>query len=483
MADGTSEVPLESAPPVAAPPPRRFSLVVTVFCSIVVALYIGLLGRPLIEPRVSPLAELDRPADSLDRLITRELDLRAAMRGGLRWEWRLYRALSGDEDPVAEATGWFEEVLDADPSPAAELSHAVLLGESGRTEKASEEISRWDADSDVDQRMARWVSAAYLGPPPAAEAGRAMITEISTQRPSNWFTNTLVKRIAARIGDTGARARAEAAILARGRALLFRARLLMAVSLALVLLGVAAGVWMLARRPPGPIADAPLPPIWTGGEGYALFVRALGAPQAIALAAFVILRRETGLGSLIGMAADLPLFLWVIGYLRARGSSMRDAMGLWPDRRRWSTLAAVWLVLVAVALLGDALIELASGYLRLKTHWTDGFTEELLWSSRRRVFLESFDASVWAPIVEEITFRGLLYGTLRTRLAMWPAALLSAAIFTLPHGYALAGSASVFLSGILWAVAYERTRSVLPGLLAHSANNALSTAWTLAMLR
>src|SRR4249920_2779974 len=100
------------------PPPRRsFSTLVTVVCSISAILYIGLLGRPLIEPRVSPLAELEHPAESLERLVTRELDLRAAMRGGPRWEWRLYRALSGEENPLAAAGDWYSELVEQTDSP------------------------------------------------------------------------------------------------------------------------------------------------------------------------------------------------------------------------------------------------------------------------------------------------------------------------------------------------------------------------------
>ena len=91
--------------------------------------------------------------------------------------------------------------------------------------------------------------------------------------------------------------------------------------------------------------------------------------------------------------------------------------------------------------------------------------------------------AVWAPVIEELTFRGLLYGTLRARLGVWPAALASAAIFALPHGYGAAGSLSVLMSGVLWAIAYERTRSLLPGLLAHSANNLMSTLWMVGLLR
>jgi membrane protease YdiL (CAAX protease family) len=478
--------PLPGAADSPAPPgaPRRFSTLVTVVCSIVVVIYIGLLGRPLVEPQVSPLAELDRPADSLERLVTRELDLRAAMRGSLRWEWRLYRAMSGDEDPLAEAAGWYAELLEVTEPPAsAELYRIVLLAESGRLAKAREDVAGWGAQGGTSERMAGWVAAAYLGQRTDPAEGRTLIAEINDELPENWFSDTLTKRIAGRIGDAGARARADEAIHERGRVLLRRARALMAASAALVLLGVPAGAFVLARRRRIRVADAPLPPVWSGREGCALFVRALGAPQAIALVAFVVLRRETGLGTAIGMAADLPLFAWVIHYLRTRGSTLPAAFGLRPRPGGWGPLAAATLVLVAVALASDTLIELAASYVRLKTHWTDGFTEELLWSGRRRVLLEAVGASVWAPIVEEITFRGLLYGTLRTHLGVGSSALVSALIFTLPHGYALTGSASVLVSGLLWALAYERTRSLLPGMFAHAANNVLSTLWTVAMLR
>ena len=257
----------------------------------------------------------------------------------------------------------------------------------------------------------------------------------------------------------------------------------MAISLALLATGGFALVWMLTRRRSVSIANAPLPPPWSGGDGYALFVRGLGAPQAIALVAFIVLRRESGFGTVLGMAADLPLFWWVIHYLRRRDTSMRATFGLVPRREGWAPLVGVTLALIAVALVSDTLIDVVSRLLHVKTHWTDGFTEELLWAGRRRVILSAIDATAWAPVVEEILFRGLLYATLRTRIGVAESALLSAIVFTLPHGYSIAGSASVLVSGLLWAVAYERTRSLLPGLFAHAVNNLLSTLWTVGLLR
>src|SRR5437867_7608369 len=73
--------------PTASASRRSFSILVTVVCSIIVAIYVGLPLGPLLRDS-SPLAQLDRPEDSLDRLVTRELDLREAMRHGLVWEWR-----------------------------------------------------------------------------------------------------------------------------------------------------------------------------------------------------------------------------------------------------------------------------------------------------------------------------------------------------------------------------------------------------------
>src|SRR5262249_51612492 len=239
---------------------------------------------------------------------------------------------------------------------------------------------------------------------------------------------------------------------------------------------------LAARRRPARVADAPLPPEWGPGDGYALFVRGLGAPQAILLGFFLV-RGNLPAEGVLGMAVDLPVFWWIARYLRDHGSSMAQAFGLAPARGRRARALAVALALITLALSGDALIDWTARLAGVAPHWADGFSETLLWESRGAFLIDCVSAVVWAPIVEELIFRGLLYGTLRTRLGVWPAAVGSALIFSLPHGYAAAGSLSVFMSGMLWAWAYERTRSLWPGMLAHSANNLMSTLWLTALLR
>jgi len=47
----------------------------------------------------------------------------------------------------------------------------------------------------------------------------------------------------------------------------------------------------------------------------------------------------------------------------------------------------------------------------------------------------------------------------------------------------VAGFGSVFASGVVWAIAYEKTRSLLPGMAAHAANNISAACAVLTLLR
>jgi hypothetical protein len=108
---------------------------------------------------------------------------------------------------------------------------------------------------------------------------------------------------------------------------------------------------------------------------------------------------------------------------------------------------------------------------RHAAHWTEWFDRDLAWGTTLEAASSVVGGVVLAPLVEEVAFRGLLYATLRRRLGWLAAALLSSALFALPHGYGLGGSLSVFVSGVVWAWGYERTGSLLPGIAAHAANN------------
>ncbi len=80
-----------------------------------------------------------------------------------------------------------------------------------------------------------------------------------------------------------------------------------------------------------------------------------------------------------------------------------------------------------------------------------------------------------APISEEVCFRGLVFGGLRTRLPRLAAALISGLIFGGLH--ALTGVTAVpplIVFGIILALLYEKTGSIVPGILLHMLNNSIA---------
>lgn len=82
---------------------------------------------------------------------------------------------------------------------------------------------------------------------------------------------------------------------------------------------------------------------------------------------------------------------------------------------------------------------------------------------------------ILAPIAEETCFRGMLYGGLRTRMPVLPAALLGGLVFGALH--ALTGVTAVpplIVFGFLLCLLYEKTGSIVPGIVLHMLNNSVA---------
>ena len=86
-------------------------------------------------------------------------------------------------------------------------------------------------------------------------------------------------------------------------------------------------------------------------------------------------------------------------------------------------------------------------------------------------------AVLLAPVGEELLFRGLFQGGLRSAgLGAWPGVLGSAAAFCLFHEAAQDWPA-LFLLALVLGWSREATGSLLPAMLAHGAFNALMLGW------
>ena len=429
------------------------------------------------------LDTLDRPEQSLERVVATDMDFRAAARAAPGWERRLLDlAFSSDASARADAIAWYDELVRAEGSPLAELYRVILLAENGQTETLEAAMTAWLPGDDWTHRLAAWARAAYDTELPPAEELRAALDAVRRELPPGWFADRLAARLASRLGDGAAVAEAERAILARGTRLLWRFRAILAAEALLVLVGlIALLAWLAGPQTRGArVAAAPLPPRWSVAEGVGLFAR--GAVGLVGVAVVWPFLPDTAWAALfVSVLQTIPLGGYLLWYARRSGTTLAETFGL-----RISSVAALvraTLGLVGVSTLADVLIELGGARVGVETHWTDGFQERLVWGTPAEVAADIIDSCVFAPLLEEPLFRGVLYATLRLGLGPGPAVLASAALFALAHGYGAVGFASVFVSGVLWAVAYERTRSLLPGMLAHAVSNIQATAIVLATLR
>lgn len=79
------------------------------------------------------------------------------------------------------------------------------------------------------------------------------------------------------------------------------------------------------------------------------------------------------------------------------------------------------------------------------------------------------------PVAEELFFRGLLHTWLQKHTTTpWPRILLTSSLFGLAHYDSLGVVASSFVLGVLAAILYERTRSIIAPILVHMTTNSIA---------
>lgn len=94
----------------------------------------------------------------------------------------------------------------------------------------------------------------------------------------------------------------------------------------------------------------------------------------------------------------------------------------------------------------------------------------------------AFVATIVAPLGEEILFRGLMYGTLRTRVGVPVAALITGVLFGIIHFDApVQGILLLCVLGVGLCLLYEATGSLLPCLGLHALHNAITFGATKGM--
>ena len=209
---------------------------------------------------------------------------------------------------------------------------------------------------------------------------------------------------------------------------------------------------------------------WGAGTALVGVFVALAAGIAIGIPAVIAGHKENGdlttLGNVgVQLATALGFLLVPMAIAAQRGASGTEILrrlGV----RRFRPSALKWMAAAIGA------------YLLFAT-----FYSLLIVQPEQKDIAEGFGAwpvqvlliAIAAPISEEVCFRGMLFGGLRKSLARIPAALIAGLVFGGLH--ALTGVSAVpplMVFGFILCLLYEKTGSIVPGILLHMLNNCVA---------
>lgn len=233
-------------------------------------------------------------------------------------------------------------------------------------------------------------------------------------------------------------------------------------------------------EPAPPVATAPSPienPVWTGWEVLALaFVTLFSIFVFVLLVTFaahkfiyprtpwVEVVKYPGLIVFSQVLAYVVVFLLM--YLLVKWDHGQDFWGAirwnWPER--WSTYLFAGVVLSISLQLFAHLLPIPKN-----------LPMDQFFQTEREAYLLSIFGVTFAPLLEELFFRGFLYPVLARRMGMAVAVVLTALGFALLHGAQLMFSWGpvlvIFMVGLVLTLVRAITKSVAAGLLMHIAYN------------
>ena len=185
----------------------------------------------------------------------------------------------------------------------------------------------------------------------------------------------------------------------------------------------------------------------------------------------------------LGLIFQNMLFVGVVWfYVRRYGSSLSDIGLRMPKPSQIALGIGLGLVLFGVVTGGEIGLNQALPHLLPKsavdflTALTNALTAGGIFDNIASMPLKIFFAlagAVAAPIGEEVFFRGLLYNSLKKRLNVPAAIVLSGLIFALVHFGPLA-ILLIFPMGMILAYVYEKTKSLWVTICIHATHNGLT---------
>jgi membrane protease YdiL (CAAX protease family) len=254
---------------------------------------------------------------------------------------------------------------------------------------------------------------------------------------------------------------------------------LFAIVAVLALLGLVVTVWVFWPAFRG--TEAARRGLGTHRLAFGSLIAVLVLSNLVVLPLTPALHLERALSSssflVIAVLTDLPMLLFVYVRLIRPGALTWPELGLRP--LPIGRVLRFGIGGGAVALIGNLAVTTLLSQVGLAPNQLEQFNFALTDGPVAKLILLIFGVLI-APFVEELFFRGFIFGMYRQRKPRWVAYVASSILFAGPHLLSgqsnpaqLAGLAIgiLILAGLL-AWLYDSTGSLYPGILAHAFNNA-----------
>ena len=456
---------------------RQFSSLLTVVCLVMVVAGMGLLLWTVTFADGLRLSSTE--SRDLERIAGRMLSFESRLSELSSFEQMMFRLGGQDGETQEQILRWYEEAVDDQPKPLDELYLGILYGEAGLTDRVSQLVADWDKERSPRALFQRLLEAGYV-PGEAEPADNDVLqARLAEEVPTNWFYFQLAQRLAGQSGDRTLQTHLQSQLYQLTDLSLWKWRMLLVCEMVFIGVGLVFFLCLGFARLTGRVLqrntdreERRVP--WTFREGIAVLARG-GALTIVLMGMAALMPDGPGILEDYGvLLLYLPsIILSSVLLCRPRKCSLLQVVGcsnVWQQLK--SGLPLVFMV-VSLGIVGDWLIVMGGEALHTSVHWTEWFVPQLVWGSRMELVKTSMEFVLLAPVFEELIFRGILFTTLRTKFGFSTSIVVSGFIFALAHGYGVIAFLSVLWSGCLWAWAYERTGSVIPGMVAHAVNNGL----------
>ncbi len=197
----------------------------------------------------------------------------------------------------------------------------------------------------------------------------------------------------------------------------------------------------------------------------------------IVLAIFPVVEENGDLLFIVILSFVLLFFIWA---LRGTTGLSKDFKNVFVEKTR-NEILYVFLLNILFAFLFPCLISALDILMGIyDPSWVTGFDIDSVDRSAGAFLLSAISTIVFAPLLEELVCRGVLFNRLKIRIGIVPAMIISSFIFGIGHNFG--GITSAFLFGMCMCILYLKTDNILVPISVHFINNFVATILELTSL-